>query len=312
MGTILIIIFIPLLVLVIILRKTLSMSKFKEVVAPALYTLVTIIMFMLTCAFLFIPIPGLNFLIKLLMIGAVITASSIAIFKGTGKKQIKKTIKIASNQPVVENSVPIKSLNSSSYLKDKEILTGVSLVSESRKYFLPIVTISSIFTCVWAYSEYPSHFMAFLISIIIIIIIINMSIITRVSHEVKLKLSICLLIIGVLILIGGGLGLMNLNAQSHTISGTVYDSISDANNTTIGIYGLMLIIGGIITVSGITILLGSGKKQIQKIIKVESNQSVENSMLIKSLESLSDLKDKGILTEAEFAIKKKSILEKIS
>lgn len=123
--------------------------------------------------------------------------------------------------------------------------------------------------------------MLFIIIILLAILILpDFLIIKYASQDMRYKMSILILILGILILVGGGVTLNNLKSQSFTAKNSIKSQFKNAPDTVannkaenaakdavkemednIGICYFILIIGGIITVNGGMLFVSSGKKQ---------------------------------------------------
>lgn len=172
--------------------------------------------------------------------------------------------------------------------------------------------------------------------LLLLFIATNWLLIKKLSHNTKFKLSIVMLSIGIVMLI---VGLVNYNLTSqkdYKLEDNIGDTIT--NNTNKYIHNnseeiqdqnekwlAVSIISGFITFEGAIFLLGSGRKQNNKInlrsqnissnqttTKMHNNLDIDKNKTaletIEALEKLAELKDKGILTQKEFNAKKKELL----
>ena len=143
--------------------------------------------------------------------------------------------------------------------------------------------------------------------------------IKKLKRGSKIKLSIISFSLGIILLTIGGFGLNFTKQQQYSTTDNIestiqknadiYQSNNEDKGDEIAIYTVSLWAGFAFTISGAIFLLGAGKRKIVCINSINGNSS--NINLLSTLESLSTLKDKGVITEEEFDFKKKVILNKI-
>ncbi|MBZ9688262.1 leucine-rich repeat domain-containing protein [Clostridium estertheticum] len=134
-------------------------------------------------------------------------------------------------------------------------------------------------------------------SILGIIILANWLLIKKLPHDIKFKLSIVFLIIGILMLISGIVGINTTSQKAYQLGTSIEDTITNNVNTYLKnisedlqneneMYWWLALIGGFIALEGIILFIGSGKKQKQiSNNSTERNRTTknENSNIIKEI-----------------------------
>ena len=156
--------------------------------------------------------------------------------------------------------------------------------------------------------------MGFLSSIIIIIIIFAILYITRRNSLIKSgKLEISesneanKRILGIILTSLGGIAAIVFGLILSDVSNKFY-LISEMRDRELMTYIILTGAGVITFIIGLTMILTS---RLEGKVSQDKKETINKSYLtdLEKLEKLSELKDKGILTEEEFNIKKKKILD---